>query len=87
MAEVLMNIKTVEDLNNQNIVLYSIGCPKCVVLEKKLDSIGAQYETNSNVDYMVVHNISLLPVLQINEEMLDFSQAVSLINRISNFNK
>ena len=57
----------------ENIVLYSTGCPRCVVLKKKLDSKGIVYTENNSVDDMVALGISAVPVLSVNTQLMDFS--------------
>jgi len=63
-----------------NIVLYSTGCPKCEVLKKKLAEKGVQYTVNESVDEMLSLGIEQVPVLKINEELLQFPAAVKWIN-------
>lgn len=63
-----------------HIILYTIGCPKCIILKNKLD--------NKNIDYDVIYNeeeiekagITLLPVLEINGEKLDYGSAIKWVN-------
>ncbi|MCM1214095.1 MAG: hypothetical protein NC548_06195 [Lachnospiraceae bacterium] len=65
------------------ITLYSTGCPKCKVLKKKLDDKGIDYSVNSSVDDMVALGISQVPMLQIDEQMLNFRDAVNLVNSLA----
>lgn len=64
----------------ENIVLYSTGCPRCVVLKKKLDSKGIVYTENNSVDDMVALGISAVPVLSVNTQLMDFSEANEWVN-------
>lgn len=67
--------------NNTNaIILYSTGCPKCKVLEKKLNDNGINYDVNSNVEEMTALGITQVPVLKVNDELLQFKQAVDWVN-------
>lgn len=62
------------------IVLYSTGCPKCGILKKKLDERGMQYQENTAVEEMLSLGITSVPVLCVDGQMLDFSNAVKWIN-------
>lgn len=62
------------------IVLYTIGCPQCKVLEKKLDSKGIQYEVNESKEEMIALGIKSAPVLKIDDRLMKFSEAVKWVN-------
>lgn len=62
------------------IVLYSIDCPKCKVLKKKLEEKGIAYQGNNSVEEMLSLGINQVPVLKVNGELLDFSAANTWIN-------
>lgn len=64
----------------ENIVLYSTGCPRCVVLKKKLDSKGIVYTENNSVDDMVALGISAVPVLSVNNQFMNFGEANEWVN-------
>lgn len=61
-------------------ILYSTGCPRCKVLEKKLESNGIAYEKNNSVDEMLELGISEVPVLSVYGQLLNFSEAVNWVN-------
>jgi len=61
-------------------ILYSTGCPRCKVLEKKLESNGIAYEKNNSVDEMLELGISEVPVLSVYGQLLNFSEAINWIN-------
>lgn len=63
------------------IVLYSTGCPKCKVLEAKLNAKGIQYSTVTDVDLMIAKGLNLMPVLEVNGQLLDFALAVEWVNQ------
>ena len=62
-----------------NLILYTIHCPKCIVLQKKLDAKGLNYTTCEDTNTMQKLGINLLPVLQVNNKFLSFSEAVQYI--------
>ncbi len=63
-----------------NITLYSSGCPKCIVLEKKLNSLGVDYSLNNDLDAMISKGFAQVPVLEVDGESYDFVEANNLIN-------
>lgn len=62
------------------IILYSTGCPKCRILEKKLDEKGIKYSVETDVDEMVRLGFMELPQLKVDDKILNFTEAVSWIN-------
>ena len=62
------------------IVLYSTGCPKCTVLEKKLTDKGVSYAINRDVDEMINIGIESIPVLKVDGELLNFADAIKWVN-------
>ena len=61
-------------------ILYSTGCPRCKVLEKKLESNGIAYEKNNSVEEMLSLGITEVPVLNVYGQLLSFSEANEWIN-------
>lgn len=67
--------------NMQNdIVLYSTGCPKCRVLEAKLTEAGIPFEVNGSADEMLAMGMTEAPMLVVGEERLNFMAAVRWID-------
>lgn len=62
------------------IKLYTIDCPKCKVLEKKLDAKGIIYEITKDKEEMAAKKIYDLPVLEVDNKILNFNEAVNWIN-------
>lgn len=65
----------------EKVILYSTGCPQCKVLKAKLDAKSIQYETVSDVLYMISLGITTAPQLDVNGECMDFKAAVAWVNR------
>lgn len=59
--------------------LYTIDCPMCLVLEKKLKEANIEYETIKDKDIMIKKGITICPVLEVENELLDFEQAIEWI--------
>ena len=66
------------------IVLYTIGCPKCRVLEKKLKAKEIKYVECTDEDYMVEHGLTTLPYLSVDGEIMEYKQAVDWVNNYGN---
>ena len=64
-----------------DIILYSTNCPKCVVLEKKLQAKNIPYVKIQDVKEMSLLGIKTVPMLKIGDgPLLDFKEAVRRIN-------
>ena len=57
------------------IKLYSTGCPKCTILQKKLDSKNIKYTKITDVDTMKELGIVQVPVLEIDGILYTFKEA------------
>lgn len=67
------------------ITLYTTGCPRCQVLEKKLNAANIDYSTFVNIEEMLDMGITNVPILEIDDNKMDFKTAVDWINeRIAN---
>ena len=64
-----------------NMILYTVDCPKCKVLEKKLNNANISFEICKDTKLMAEKNISKLPMLEVDGEMLTFKEAVDMINK------
>lgn len=62
------------------ITLYSTGCPKCVILEKKMNQKHLNYDTVSDVDLMMERGFSSLPMLDVDGHVYDFKEALTIID-------
>lgn len=65
-----------------NIILYTTHCPKCKVLEAKLQQKNVAYTEITDVKTMEEKNIEFVPVLEIDGEMMDFTKANAFINKL-----
>lgn len=62
------------------VVLYSTGCPKCGILKQKLESSHVKFETNSDKDYMIKKGFVSVPMLEVDGNVMNFSEAVKWVN-------
>lgn len=69
-------------MEEKTIILYSTGCPKCRVLEKKLNEKGISFEIENNIETLRKAGILTVPVLSVDGQMYQFADAVSLVNNL-----
>lgn len=60
--------------------MYTTGCPRCNVLKKKLDEKGIQYEMITDKDIMMSKGFSVVPILEVDDRIMEFTEAVKWIN-------
>ena len=60
--------------------LYSTGCPRCNVLKKKLSDKNIRYELSDNVERLSDMGFRSVPVLEVDGNYMDFSEAVKWVN-------
>lgn len=65
------------------VTLYTTHCPRCMVLEKKLNAKNIDYVENTDVDLMISKGIMAVPVLEVEEKRLDFKEANEWLNNYS----
>ena len=63
------------------VVLFTIDCPKCKILEKKLEQSGIGYAVCRDKELMIEQGFDFLPVLRVDKEILGFNEAVEWIER------
>ena len=86
--ENLKDTKTAEqgfeagDTDNKSIILYTVHCPKCNVLEKKLTSKNISFKVDEDLEEMMEKGFTSAPMLEVNGEIYDFGQAIKWINSI-----
>lgn len=62
-----------------SIILYSTGCPKCNVLETKLNSKSIKYEVCRDIEVMQSKGMMTAPNLEVDGELMDFSAAIKWV--------
>ena len=64
------------------IVLYSTHCPMCMMLEKQLKLKNVVYEEVNDIDKMKELGIKSLPVLSVDNKLLNVKEALTFINNL-----
>ena len=64
------------------VVLYSTNCPKCIMLEKKMNMKGVDFIVNSDIDLMEEKGFTEIPVVEVDGKFLKFKEAVDWVNSL-----
>lgn len=62
------------------VVVYSTGCPRCIVLEKKLIEKNIAYQIDNDTDKMIEKGFTEIPMLEVNGKYYNFVEAVKWAN-------
>lgn len=60
--------------------LYSTGCPKCKILEMKLNQKNIKFNEINDIEVLRKKNFLSVPVLEIDGKLLNFAEAVEFVN-------
>lgn len=63
-----------------NVVLYSTGCPKCRVLESKLEDADIDYTVVDDIKEIEKLGILSVPILQVDGKIMQFKEANDWLN-------
>ena len=65
-----------------NIVLYTIDCPNCLVLEKKLKAKSIEFLKVSDKDTIIAKGFgdSVFPIFEVDGVMMNYKTAIQWIN-------
>lgn len=67
----------------EKMVLYTTGCPKCRILEKKMDDKKLEYEKCEDKKVLAELGIKAVPVLKVEDgRMLGYFEAVKYVNAL-----
>ena len=63
-------------------VLYTIDCPSCIVLEKKLKAKNIEFLRVSDMDTIIAKGLgkSAFPILEVDGVMMSYKTAIQWIN-------
>ena len=62
------------------VTLYTIDCPKCKILEKKLNNAGIEYSACKDRFIIKSKGMDLMPVLEVDGKRMGFKEAVDWVN-------
>lgn len=69
-------------MDDMKVVLYSNDCPRCKILKQKLDAKQVKYEIVSDIDIMTKKGFMMLPMLDVNGEIMEFGKAIEWVNKL-----
>lgn len=61
-------------------ILYTTECPKCKVLEAKLNSKNIQYTKSNDIKEMINLGYKTAPLLKIGDNIMEFTAAIQWVN-------
>lgn len=61
-------------------ILHTTDCPKCKVLEAKLQEKKIEYIMNNNLKELIECGIRTAPILEVDGVFMEFSDAVKWVN-------
>lgn len=61
------------------VVLYSTGCPKCKVLEKKMVREGIDFSLSNDIDKLIEKGYQSAPILEVDGNFMEYKQAIDWI--------
>lgn len=62
------------------LTLFSTECPKCRVLEHKLNQNNIAYEKSSDIQEVIDKGFMSAPVLKFDDNYMDFVTAINWLN-------
>lgn len=65
-----------------NVTLYSTHCPRCIVLEKKLNAKNINFKIVTDEDIIIEKGFMSVPMLEVDGSIYDFSKAIKWVNEI-----
>lgn len=62
------------------VTFYSTHCPKCMVLQKKMDEKGIQYTEINDVKTMLKKGFAEAPKLEVDGKLMSFMDALDWVS-------
>lgn len=62
------------------IILYSTGCPRCMVIQKKLTEKNINYTKVTSEEDILALGVKEVPILSVDGDLMGFKDAVEWIN-------
>lgn len=60
-------------------ILYTTGCHRCRELSLALEEKGIEYEVCTDVQKMLKLGFTMVPMLQVGEDILDYEEAMEFV--------
>lgn len=66
------------------VTLYSTGCPRCKILEQKLQQKNIDFNIESDMQTIIDMGFRAAPILKVDENFYDFGGAIKWVNSYEN---
>jgi len=63
------------------LTLFTTNCPKCKILEKKMNDKKINFKLETDVTELIDMGFTTAPVLKIDNDYLDFGEAIKWVNK------
>lgn len=63
------------------LTLFTTNCPKCKILEKKMNDKKLIFKLETDVTELIDMGFTTAPVLKIDNDYLDFGEAIKWVNK------
>ena len=64
------------------VVFYTIGCPQCLLVERKLKEKHIQYEEKNDIEEMISMGFKHAPILVVDDKVMGVKDALNWIKSI-----
>ena len=64
------------------VTFYSNDCPRCKILQQKLDEKGVMYEKVSDVEIMKQKGFMSVPMLEVDGNIMNYLEAINWVKEI-----
>ena len=62
--------------------LYTTHCPKCKILEERLNEKKVKYEVNDNIEELQKMNFKSVPNLEIDGKIYNYLDSIRYLNKM-----
>lgn len=69
------------------VILFSTGCPRCRILENKLEQQNIEFETCKDTDVMITRGLQSAPALDVDGTIMEFVEAIKWAQGVKQFEK
>lgn len=63
------------------VILYTTHCPKCKIMEQKLNHKGIKYEEVTDLNVMQEKGFNQSPMLEVDGQVMNFLEANTWVNK------
>ena len=64
------------------VVFYTVGCPQCLLVERKLKEKHIQYEEKNDIEEMISLGFKHAPILVVDDKVMGVKDALNWIKTV-----